>query len=68
MTSSDDFRSVAAAASELGLTRQTVYAYLRRPEAATGIRRMTVGKSTFVHMPTLKDYEATRMPGRPRKT
>lgn len=66
MTSSD-FRSVVAAANELGMTRQTVYSYLRRPEAETGIRRMTVGKTTFVHMPTLKDYEATRKPGRPRK-
>lgn len=67
MTSSD-YRSVIDAAGELGMTKQTVYVYLRRPEKDTGIKRMKVGKTTYVHMPTLKDYEATRKTGRPPKS
>lgn len=68
MTNSNDYLRVSDACVELGgKSRVQVYEYLRRPEVETGIRRMRVGKTTFVHMPSLRAYEATVKPGRPRK-
>jgi len=65
MTSSD-WVTVAQATELLGFEEpSTVYRYLRKPEADTGIRRMKVGRTTFVHRESLVDYEATVKPGRP---
>lgn len=66
--SSEDWKTVAQAATLLGKHRSAVFRYLERPETDTGIRRMRPGTVTLVHMPTLRAYEAKQKVGRPRKT
>lgn len=64
----DEWKTVAEAARLLGKKSPvSVYEYLRKPQVETGIRRMTVGRKTMVHMPTLQKHEASVRPGRPRK-
>lgn len=64
----DDWATIEAAAQLVGRKRAQLYAWLSRPAEATGIRRMRVGRTTFVHIDTLIDYESTINPvGRPRK-
>ena len=64
MTNSNDYLRVSDACVELGgKSRVQVYEYLRRPEVETGIRRMRVGKTTFVHMPSLRAFLESRATG-----
>ena len=62
---SSDWATVATAADELGKHRATVYKYL--DDAGDRIRTMRVRDTLLVHLPSLREYEATRRPGRPRR-
>jgi len=62
----DDWATVDTAAMKLGKNRATIYRYLT--DAGPKIRTMRPGATTFVHLPTLRAFEATRRPGRPRNT
>lgn len=68
MSESDDWMSVAKAADRVERSASTVYGWLELPETETHIRRRKVGRKTYVHLPTVLDYEATIVIGRPRKS
>jgi len=65
---SEDWQKVDDAAASIGKKRRQVYHYLALPESETGINRRRINRTTYVHMPSLVDYEATVKIGRPRKT
>lgn len=68
MAESADWKPVADAAALIDRSASLVHRWLRRPETETGIRRMDLGTRLVVHMPSLRDYEAARKPGRPPAT
>lgn len=63
-----DWATVKVAAARVDRTIVTVYEWLKRPEKVTGIRRMRLKATTYVHLPSLLDYEATVKNGRPPKS
>lgn len=62
---STDWLKVADAAERISKKPRDVYRYL---EKSTAIRRQRIGRNTYVHIPSLLEYEATVKPGRPAKT
>lgn len=65
---SADWKTIDEAAEIVGRKPRQVYRWLNDLEqSVTKIRRRTVGRKTYVHLPSLTDYEATVRPGRPRK-
>lgn len=67
MTRRAEWVTIGEAAQLARVTERTVYAWLEKPEDATGIRRLTINRTQFLNARTVLDYEATIKIGRPRK-
>ena len=65
---SEDWALIRDVAPLVGRKVNQIYIWIRKDQSETHIRRRKIAGKTFVHIPSLLEYEATVTAGRPRES